>query len=229
MRIRVDITTSASELPWPEVHGPARAVLYDLIRSRNAEMAEELHDAGWRGSPLRPVGMSPPLFLGAPRIAGAYAVSPRGTISMGSPVPGIASSLLSALAHRDRLRWGSTMLTIVGVQSDEIPDYKSGTAVFETVSPILVKDRDYYLLPGDAYYSELLKHNIRHKADVLGLPNEVEIEVLSSGPRRRFDTPKGFRIGATARIEVTCDPRLLAALYEWGLGQSTVEGFGWIK
>lgn len=229
MRFWVDVETSAPALPWHEVHGPARAVVYDLIRSQDAEVAEELHDSGWRGSPLRPIGVSPPLFSGARRVAGAYSASPSGTIGMGSPIPRIASCLLAALAGCERLRWGSAVLTVKGVQLGDIPDHTSGTVIFETVSPIIVKLDSYYLLPDEADFSRQLEHNIRHKADVLGLPSEVEVEVLASGPRRRFDMPKGFRIGATARIRVTAAPRLLDALRAWGLGQSTVEGFGWIR
>ncbi|MBT2234406.1 CRISPR-associated endoribonuclease Cas6 [Nonomuraea sp. NEAU-A123] len=229
MRFRVDVAASKPVLPWHEVHGPARAVIYDLIESQDAAVAEELHDVGWQGGSLRPVGVSPPLFSGTRRLPGAYSASSDGVISMGSPVPRIAACLLAAMAGRGEIRWGSVTLSVKGVQLDGVTDHADGFAVFETVSPVLVKHEDLYLVPGDAHFQERLTHNLRHKADVLGLPNEVEVEVEDSGPRRRFDMPKGFRIGATARVRVAGAPQLLDALYEWGLGLSTVEGFGWIR
>jgi len=229
VRFRVDVAASKPVLPWRDVHGPARAVVYDLIESQDAAVASELHDLGWQGSSLRPLGVSPPLFSGTQRRAGAYLASSDGVISMGSPVPRIAACLLAALAGQSELRWGSVVLSVKGVQLDSIASHAGGVAVFETVSPVLVKHEDLFLVPTDAHFQERLTHNLRHKADVLGLPNEVEVEVLDSGPRRRFDMPKGFRIGATARVRVVGAPQLLDALYEWGLGLSTVEGFGWIR
>jgi CRISPR-associated endoribonuclease Cas6 len=229
VRFRVDVAACVPVVPWSEVHGPARAVVYDLIKSQDSGIAEELHDAGWQGSSLRPVGVSPPLFSRARRVSGAYAASSDGVIEMGSPVPRIAACLLAALAGRSELWWGSVTLSVKGVRLNGVATHPDGVAVFETVSPVLVKREDLYLLPDDPHFQEGLAHNLRHKADVLGLPNEVEVEVLDSGPRRRFDMPKGFRIGATAQVRVTAAPRLLDALYEWGLGLSTVEGFGWIR
>jgi CRISPR-associated endoribonuclease Cas6 len=229
VRFRVDVAASELVLPWQEVHGPARAVVYDLIGSQDAAVAAELHDVGWQGRPLRPVGVSPPLFSGTRRLSGTYSASKHGVISMGSPVPRIAACLLAALAGRNEIRWGSVTLSVKGVQLYGATNHADGVAVFETVSPVLVKYEDLYLVPEDAHFRERLTHNLRHKADVLGLPNEVEVEVLDSGPRRRFDMPKGFRIGAIARIRVAGAPQLLDALYEWGLGLSTVEGFGWIR
>ncbi|PZG45172.1 CRISPR-associated endoribonuclease Cas6 [Spongiactinospora gelatinilytica] len=229
MRFRVDVAASESVMAWEQVHGSARAVVYDLIREQDPEIAKELHDTGWQGSPLRPVGTSPPLFPRAHHKAGMYPTSPDGVVWMGSPVPRIAACMLAALAGRREIRWGSVVLSVKGVQLDPVADHSSGVGVFDTVSPVLVKHQNRYLLPEDPHFAERLMHNVRHKADDLGLPNEAEVEVLDAGPRRRFHVAKGFRIGARARVRVAAAPRLLDALYEWGLGLSTVEGFGWIR
>ncbi|WP_219510911.1 CRISPR-associated endoribonuclease Cas6 [Nonomuraea ceibae] len=229
MRFRVDVAANVPIIPWRDVHGPARGVVYDLIKGQDPAVADELHDAGWQSSSLRPVGVSPPLFSGTRPRSGAYSTSPDGVISMGSPVPRIAACLLAALAGQSELHWGSVTLSVKGVQLDGVADHTGGVAVFDTVSPVLMKHEDLYILPEDRNFQERLIHNIRHKADLLGLPNEVDVEVLDSGPRRRFDVAKGFRIGATARIKVAAAPQLLDALHEWGLGLSTVEGFGWIR
>jgi hypothetical protein len=72
-------------------------------------------------------------------------------------------------------------------------------------------------------------HNTRHKADVLGLPSHVDIDVLASGPFRTFGVTGAPRSGATIRARVAAAPSLLDALYSWGLGLSTNQGFGWLR
>ncbi|MDA0565215.1 CRISPR-associated endoribonuclease Cas6 [Streptomonospora sp. S1-112] len=229
MRFRVDVAASVPQMAWEDVHGPARAVVYELIGGQNPDLAAGLHDSGWQGSPLRPVGVCPPVFLRAPRKRGCYATSPQGMVRLGSPVPQIAATLLAALGGRSELRWGPVPLRVRGVQLEPAPDHSAGVALLESVSPVVVKRDDRFLVPGDAGYEDRLVHNLRHKADVLGLPNEVEVEVVASGPRRRFDTAKGFRIGAQATVRVAAAPQLLDAIYDWGLGLATNQGFGWVK
>ncbi|WP_283133313.1 CRISPR-associated endoribonuclease Cas6 [Rhizohabitans arisaemae] len=217
------------EMSWADVHGPARGVLYDLLEGQDPALSEELHNSGWAGTPLRPIGISPPLFDGVERRKGVYATGGKGHVWMGSPVPRIAGCLLAGLAGRERIRWGGTWMTLLGVRVGAPSEHSSGVAEFGTLSPVLLKHEGRYLLPDDEPFAERLRHNIRHKADCLGLPNEVEVEVLEQGPRRRFDMPKGWRIGACARVRVGAAPELLDALHAWGLGLSTIEGFGWIR
>ncbi|PRX97924.1 CRISPR-associated endoribonuclease Cas6 [Allonocardiopsis opalescens] len=229
MRFRVDVESSVACMEWRDVHGPARSVVYDLIRGQDAHLAAELHDSGWRGSVLRPVGVAPPVFPTAARRKGAYATTGPGMVRLGSPVPKIAACLLAGLAGRGELRWGGVSLPVRGVQLEPTPDHSAGSAVFETVSPVVVKHEDRFLVPDDAHFVQRLTHNLRHKADLLDLPNEVEVTVLKSGRRRRFDTAKGFRIGAPITARVSAAPALLDALYEWGIGLATIQGFGWVK
>jgi CRISPR-associated endoribonuclease Cas6 len=232
MRFRVDVAAREPQIAWPDVHGPVRAVAYSLIGSKNPELARELHDAGWRGSPLRPVGMSPPVFRGAPRKPGAYMTSADGSLWLGSPVPDIAVAMLRAaadLTSRTSMRWGRSTLAVKGVQLGDLPDHNSGQAVFESATPVLVKHEDRFLLPGDPLYLDRLSHNLRHKADLLGLPADHETEILDAGPRRRFEVAGKPRIGATIRVRVTAAPALLDALYDWGLGLLTIQGFGWLQ
>lgn len=228
-RVRVDVSASKDAIDWQEVHGAARAVLYGIVAGSEPAVAQELHDKGWQQSTMRPAGISPPLFAGAARRRGVYATSGNGSVWFGSPVPQIAAAILRGLAGLRELRWGSTGLVIRGTDLEFAPDHSSGKAEFLTVSPVLVKKDSRYLLPGEEGFEALLTHNIRHKADVLGLPNDVAIEVLDAGPRRVFDVAGAMRFGATVRLRVAADPALLDALYEWGLGLNTVQGFGWIK
>ena len=228
-RVRVDVSASEPVMNWADVHGPARAVLYGLIRVNEPELSQQLHDVGWQGSPLRPLGISPPLFLGAAPRHGAYTTSGTGSVWFGSPVPEIAAAILQGLAAQSEIRWGSVTLNVQGKELEIGPDYRSGQADLVSVSPVLVKKESRFLLPGDRDYAERLTHNLRHKADVLGLPNEVDIDVLDSGPRRVFDVAGAKRVGANARLRVSADPRLLGALYEWGLGLNCVQGFGWLQ
>ena len=229
MRIRVDVAAGQPAVDWQDVHGPARAVAYALIGASDPGLAQALHDSGWLGSPLRPVGISPPVFMGAAVRHGAYTTSGNGSFWLGSPVPEIASALLKGVAGREELQWGALGLTVRGVELESPPHHRSGQAEFATLSPVLVKKDSRFLLPGDDSYIDRLTHNIRHKADVLGLPGEAQVEVVGAGPRRGFDVAGTRRIGATVRLRVEAAPALLDALYEWGLGLATVQGFGWVK
>ncbi|WP_229716327.1 CRISPR-associated endoribonuclease Cas6 [Mangrovihabitans endophyticus] len=144
-------------------------------------------------------------------------------------MPALAAALLAAVAQRDRLRWGPATLRVKGVQLD-VDGEPEGTAVLSTQSPVLLKgEADRYLLPGDDGYASALVSNIRRKADVLGLPDAAEVEVLEAGPRRRYEVSGGWRIGASLTARVTTDPRLLSALRAWGLGLGNIQGFGWIR
>ncbi|WP_233509739.1 CRISPR-associated endoribonuclease Cas6 [Actinomadura craniellae] len=228
--MRVDVGAEASHVPWPEVHGAARGVMYGLLGEQDAGLATELHDVGWQGHTLRPLGISPPVFQVAKRPKGVYPASGTGSLWLGSPVPRIAGCLLAALAGRQVIRWGSVHLKVRGMQLEPAPDHAKGEAVFDTVSPVVVRHESRYLLPGDAAYVERLTHNLRHKADVLGLPSaEIGVEVLGAGGRRRFEVNDAVRIGARARLRVSADPALLDALYDWGLGLNTNQGFGWVR
>jgi CRISPR-associated endoribonuclease Cas6 len=228
-RVRVDVSAAAPVMDWRDVHGPARAVVYAMVGATEPELARELHDQGWQGSTLRPVGISPPMFAGAERRHGVYTTSGNGSIWLGSPVPEIAAAILKGLAGLKEMRWGGARLAVRGIEFEWLPDHGSGQADFLTMSPVLVKKDSRFLLPGEGGYAERLVHNIRHKADVLGIPNEVDVEVLDAGPRRVFDVAGAKRIGANARLRITAAPVLLDALYEWGLGLNTVQGFGWVK
>ena len=155
--------------------------------------------------------------------------SGRGSVWLGSPVPEIAAALVRAVARRAELRWGQVTLAVRGVAVDTTPDHRSGQAEFISITPVLVKHESRWLLPGDDCYLDRLAHNLRHKADLLGLPRPFDVEVLGAGPRRRFDVPGGFRIGAEVRLRLSAEPALLDALYDWGLGLENVQGFGWLR
>lgn len=204
-------------------------MVYDLIRDQDPELASELHDSGWQGSSLRPLGVSPPVFAGAGRSTKAYATSSQGAVWLGSPVPAIAASMLAGVAGKQDVRWGATTLRVRGIAVEATPDHGSGEAVFSTVSPVLVKDEGRFLLPDDPPFREHLVRNLRHKADVLGLPNDVEMEVLDAGPRRLFRVQKAPKVGAVIRARLTGAPALLDALADWGLGLCTNQGFGWVR
>ncbi|GAB3460085.1 hypothetical protein GCM10027570_44580 [Streptomonospora sediminis] len=229
MRFCIEVAAADHEIPWEQVHAPARAVLYELVGEHDAALAAELHDQGWSGSTLRPLGICPPVFAKAKPGSTGIAVCENGRIRLGSPVPRIAGCLLGSIAQRQELRWGGLTVKVGGVQVDPAPDHSAGTAVFETLSPVVLKHESRFLLPEDSWFVDRFVHNVRHKADVLGLPNEAAVEVLDSGPRRRFHTGKGYRIGARATVRISAAPSLLDALYDWGLGLQTVQGFGWVK
>lgn len=230
MRFYADVAGPDRELPWKYVHGVAHAVVYSVLADQAPGLAAQLHDTngGAPGAP-RPVGISPPVFVGARPKPRSYMMSPNGRIWFGSPIPLLAASLLAGIAARRELRWGPVTLTVKGVQLEPTAGPES-SAVLETRSPLLVKAKENrYLLPEDHEFVGTLLANIRHKADLLGLPGDADVQVLSAGPRRRFEVSGGIRIGATTKVRLDADPRLIGALREWGLGLANIQGFGWVR
>ncbi|MDQ0773047.1 CRISPR-associated endoribonuclease Cas6 [Streptomyces aurantiacus] len=229
MRVRVDVTPDTAHLRWQDVHGPARAVVYGLLESRDHELAQALHDEGWQGQPLKPVGVGGPQFIGAPKKRGVYTTSSQGSVWFGSPVPQIASVLVAALAGREEIVWGATRLRVRGFTVDIAPPADTGVVEVATATPVVLKHDGRDLLPGDDHYLERLQHNLTHKADILGLPAPHGLRVLEAGPRRRFEVSGVPRRGAWVRIAMEADARFVEAVRSWGLGLETIQGFGWIR
>ncbi|MCS0639189.1 CRISPR-associated endoribonuclease Cas6 [Streptomyces sp. LP05-1] len=229
VRVKVDVGSDVPSLPWEDVHGPARAVVYGLLGSEDAELARALHDEGWAGQPLKPLGLTVPLFRGTQRRKGVYAASGDGTIWFGSPVPEIVSVLVAALAGRAEIRWGTARLRLHGFNVEVGGASDGGYAELSTATPVVVKRDSRYLLPGEQGFEEVLLHNLAHKADVLGLPVPSGLRVLEAGPRRRFTVRGAPRIGAQVRVVLEADGRLVKALRSWGLGLDNVQGFGWVR
>ncbi|MFD4660852.1 CRISPR-associated endoribonuclease Cas6 [Kitasatospora sp. NPDC058444] len=231
VRVRVDVMPDAPSVRWEDVHGAARGVVYGLLSGEDEALARALHDGGWQGKPLKPVGVAGPLFLGAPRKKGVYTTSRDGSVWFGSPVPEIASVLVRALAGTEELAWGKTRLWVRGitVDADAVRPAGKGPVELETVTPVVLKHEDRNLLPGDEHYLDRLQHNLAHKADLLGLPAPRGLRVLEAGPRRRFTVRGAPRIGARVRVAMEADGRFVNAIRSWGLGLDTIQGFGWVR
>ncbi|WP_234347998.1 CRISPR-associated endoribonuclease Cas6 [Streptomyces specialis] len=203
--------------------------MYGLLGSEDAALARALHDEGWNGHQLRPLGLTAPQFRGAPRKGGAYTTSRDGSLWFGSPVPQIAAVLVKALASRSEILWGKARLRVRGFMLDVDTPAGDGPVELATATPVVVKYQSRYLLPGDERYIECLQHNLAHKADVLGLPVPRDLRVVEAGPRRRFTVRGAPRIGAQVRVSMESDDRFVQALRSWGLGLDTIQGFGWIR
>ncbi|AUS77484.1 CRISPR-associated endoribonuclease Cas6 [Actinoalloteichus sp. AHMU CJ021] len=229
MRIRVDVDTKAETMHWADVFGPARAVAYTLLRSQNGELARSLHDEGWRGDPMRPFGLTCPQFRGAPRRRGVYTTSDRGAVWFGSPMPEIAGPMAAALHRHDSLRWGRTVLRVREVRVETAEPTAGGEVELTTATPVLVKYDNQFIEPTHPAFLGRLAHNLRHKADVLGLPAPQDLVLVDSGPRRRFLVQGAPRIGAVIRVRLSADPRFVEAIRSWGLGLGNNQGFGWIR
>ncbi|WP_245834552.1 CRISPR-associated endoribonuclease Cas6 [Streptomyces aidingensis] len=225
----MDVEPDASSLRWEDVHGPARGVVYGLLRGQDAALADALHDSGWKGHVLKPLGVTSPQFKGAPKKKGVYTTSSEGSVWFGSPVPEIAAALVAGLATRKELVWGAARLRMKGFALETSAPVADGPVELETATPVIVKHESRHLLPGDEHFLERLQHNLAHKADVLGLPAPSGLRVLEAGPRRRFTVRGAPRIGAQVRVFMEADARFVEALRCWGMGLDTVQGFGWVR
>jgi CRISPR-associated endoribonuclease Cas6 len=240
MRVRVEISTAAGEIPWECVLKPGRAVCYDLLARGAPELGRLLHEKGWGPHGMVPFGFSGPVFPGAARRRGVYAAGGRGTLELGSPLPDVVMGWSSAITGRELIDWGGIALRVHGVALAAPPDTAGSRSRFRAVTPVVMKGsgrdnngarvtRQAWVLPGEPEYPVYLENNLRRKAETLGLAPEVTLERLTwIGPKRSFAVGDGKKPGAPVEAELSGAPEVLAAIRDWGLGQANSAGFGWV-
>lgn len=240
MRLRLEISTGASEIPWECVLKPGRAVCYDLLAKGSPELGRMLHAEGWGPHRMVPFGFSGPIFPAAPRRRGVYAAAGRGLLELGSPLPDVVIGWSFALAGRDLIDWGGVALRVHSVIAAEPAGSSGPRSRFRAVTPVVMKGsgrdgdgtrttRQAWVLPGEPEYPAYFENNLRRKAETLGLEPDVTLEQVTwVGPRRSFAVGDGKKPGAPVEVELSGSPVTLAAIRDWGLGQANSAGFGWV-
>jgi CRISPR-associated endoribonuclease Cas6 len=240
MRLRVGITTAATELPWKVVLEPGRSLAYDLLAEGAPQLGRRLHDHGSEPHGMVPFGHGAPFFPSAPRRRGVYAVGGRGVLELGSPLPEVVEAWALALKQRELIDWGGVALRIVGVAAVDPPDFAGRRARFRTVTPVVLKGsgrdeqgvrttRQAWLLPLEPEFPIYFEGNLRRKARTLGLDEDISLELISwVGPKRSFAVGDGAKPGAPVEVELAGSPETLRAVWSWGLGQANAAGFGWV-
>jgi CRISPR-associated endoribonuclease Cas6 len=240
MRLRLEVSTAAGEIPWECVLKPGRAVCYDLLARGAPELGRLLHEKGWGPHGMVPFGFSGPVFSAAPRRRGVYAVGGRGVLELGSPLPDVVMGWSSALAGRELIDWGGVALRVHAVMLAAAAEMTGPRSRFRAVTPVVMKGsgrddagtrttRQAWVLPGEPEYPVCLENNLRRKAETLGLEPDVTLEQITwVGPKRSFAVGDGKKPGAAVEVELSGSPEVLAAIRDWGLGQANSAGFGWV-
>ena len=240
MRLRIEVTTSASELPWASVLRPGRSLLYDLLAHGAPDLGRRLHDGGLGPHGMVPFGHGAPVFPGAVRRPGAYVAGGHGVIEAGSPVLEIVQAWAGILAGRELIDWGGVALHVRKVVPADPPEFAAGRARLRTLTPVVMKGsgrdgdgvrrtRQAWLLPTDPEFAAYFAKNLRRKADTLGLDPDIELDAITwVGPKRSFAVSDGLKPGAAIEVELRGTPQTLQAIWSWGLGQANSAGFGWV-
>ena len=240
MRLRIEVTTSASELPWASVLRPGRSLLYDLLARGAPDLGRQLHDGGLGPYGMVPFGYGAPVFPEAARRRGAYAAGGRGVMEAGSPLLEVVEAWASALAGRELIDWGGVALHVRSVVPVDPPGFAAGRARLRTLTPVVMKGsgrdgdgvrrtRQAWVLPTEPEFPEYFVGNLRRKADTLGLDPDVELDAITwVGPKRSFAVSDGLKPGAPVEAELRGAPETLQAIWSWGLGQANSAGFGWV-
>jgi CRISPR-associated endoribonuclease Cas6 len=241
MRVRLSVTTSASELPWASVLAPGRGLVYDVLGRVAPALGQRLHAGGMGPHGMVPFGHGAPTFPKVRRARGRYAIGGAGVVEFGSPVPEVAQALGEGLAVRELLDWGGVALRLTGLQVVSPPACSSGRVRLRTATPVVMKGsgrdeegkrvtRQAWLLPSEPEWAEYFQGNLVRKAETLGLDPSVELESVTwIGAKRSFRVGEGAKPGAPVEVELTGPPETLQALWSWGLGQANAAGFGWIQ
>ena len=240
MRLRLEITTAAREVPWASVLAPGRGIAYDLLSSTAPELGIRLHDAGWGPYGMVPIGHSAPVFPGVRRTRGIYAAGGPGVIEFGSPLPEVVEAWARALRERELLDWGGVALRLARVSVVQPPAFAAGFARMRSQTPVVLKGsgrdddgvrttRQAWLLPHEPEYPTYFAQNLRRKAETLGLSTDVDLEAITwVGAKRSFAVGEGAKPGAPVEVDLRGDPATLQAIWGWGLGQANPAGFGWV-
>jgi CRISPR-associated endoribonuclease Cas6 len=241
MRLRIEVVTSATELPWPSVLAPGRSLAYDLLSRAERGLSQQIHANGWGQHRMAPFGFGAPLFPGAPRVRGKYAAGGRGFVDFGSPVPEIVEAWAAGLRERELIDWGGVAFRITRVVPVDPPDFSDGVARMRTSTPVVMKGsgrdeggerttRQAWLSPTDVEFPAYFDQNLRRKLETLSLEAKVALEGLTwVGAKRSFSVGKGLKPGAPVEAELRGDPEALQAIWSWGLGQANSAGFGWVS
>lgn len=237
MRIRVHVTTTATVIPWPELHRAGRGLIYALLAETAPQLATRVHEHGWGPRRMAPFGYCPPVFPHAPRIPGAYAAGGPGWFEVGTPIPEVARALAAAFTRRRTVDWGGVLLHITRIDLHAPPDLGRGRVAWKTLTPVVLKNgtpgTQTWILPGENGWEGRLGMNLRRKAETLGLPDNLTVlRLLWSGAKRAHVVASGNdgqKRGARAKVLLRGDPRVLSALWCWGLGEATAAGFGWVE
>ncbi|WP_019632764.1 CRISPR-associated endoribonuclease Cas6 [Actinomadura atramentaria] len=241
MRLRIEVATSAAEIPWPVVLTPGRSLAYDLLSRCAPQLGRRIHEQGWGPHGLVPFGYGAPVFPQAKRAKGKYAAGGKGTVEIGSPLAAVVEAWALGLREREIVDWGGVALRILNVVPVETPSFESGRARFRTATPVVMKGsgrdewgvrktRNAWLMPTDDEFPVFFENNLRRKAESIGLDPDVELEAITwVGAKRSFTVKGGAKPGAPVEVAVRAAPETLAAIWCWGLGQANSAGLGWIK
>lgn len=240
MRVRIEVTTQAKVLPWPKVLAPGHGVVYKLLAETDPALADQVHNDKWGPHRMTPFGHSAPVFPSAQPRRGQYAAGGSGYIEFGSPVPEIAAALVQGLCKQEHISWGGIGMRILGMQLMEPPVFANGVARFRTETPVTMKSSvrigadgavgRSWVLPNEPEFPAMLQRNLERKAETLGMPADIELrEIPWIGRKRSFTVVGGSKPGAEVAAVVCGAPRVLQAIWSWGLGQQNSAGFGWIR
>ncbi|MER3401651.1 MAG: CRISPR-associated endoribonuclease Cas6 [Thermoflexus sp.] len=228
-----------SLLPWdyPEW---LRGLAYTALGRGVPQIAQRLHEEGWRGDRGRRYKPLTYSWLHGlrPDGVGLWAEG-SATWWIASPIGAVVEALALGLLRGPDLRLGPYPVQVERVEVEPIPSLE-GPVTLVTLSPITLSTGERrpdgrlvkrYLSPEEPAFEEALVENLRRKAEAFwGRPAAGEIRIRIHPPYRS----KLVRIHGTdiRGWMFTCtaegDPELLRLGYLGGLGEHTASGFGMV-
>lgn len=218
------------------VLAPGRGLAYHWLAEADPDLADALHERRCGPYGMVPFGYSAPRFPHARLRKGAYAAGGAGFVEFGSPLPEVMAAWTWALQDREYLDWGGVALRITRVQVFDPPRFASGTTTLRTTTPVIMKvsgddqrRASPWVLPTEAGFASAVVHNLRRKAETLGLSPDIDLQAITwVGAQRSFTVGQGAKPGAPIEACLSGEPETLQAIWSWGLGQANSAGFGWI-
>ena len=238
MRFIAKLVSESPEFKVPYNHQRyLQGLIYRRIQRINPELSLTLH------RPKVPKLFTYSLFMAERRKnvpnAPYFIGEGRAFFYFSTAVPEIAEAFIGGLLQQPEVElWGEYFI-LKEVRALYEPERLSGKK-FVTLSPIAVttkrvelgRPRSYDLSPAEPEFYELIRENLREKyVHIYGAkpPEEFEMKVLSSKPKRFEVKPGIFQIAWHLVFRARGDEGLLRAGYLAGFGEKNSIGFGMVK
>lgn len=217
MHVSVQLTRTDGPDPPYDHNAMLSAAVYEALRAHDSGLSEEIHSSP-KPSPFA--------------LSEIYPFS-RDTdqfwFRLASPDDHLARTLASAVFAAGNLNVGKTRFEVTGAEGRPTPDEIATPYEIHTLSPIYIRDRDSSdsLVKDNCDYTqvvtEVLNHQLQTATDLSGTLSVMNQDL---GEVRKRTIADGTILAQKGHFWLDGDPREIAWVLDYGIGQSRALGFG---
>lgn len=217
MHVSVQLTREDGPDPPYDHNAMLSAAVYEALRAHDSELSKQIHSSP-KPSPFALSEIYP--FNGG---------ADEFWFRLASPDNHLARTLSSAVFGAGKLTIGKTSFQVSGVEGRPTPDGIAPPYEVHTLSPIYIRDRNSSdsLIKDNCDYphvvTEVLNHHLQTAADMQGTLSVMNEDL---GEVRKRTIGDGTILAQKGHFWLDGDPREIAWVLDYGIGQSRALGFG---